>query len=225
MYVETPSREDKSSGFGNLSFESEVSTKSIFDDSDDDLDTAAITFQLKRKYIVTTIKSGMVVIDQGRAHQRVLYEKFLKTVTLNEGLSQQLLFPIQLSFSLSEIDILNEIKDNLTTMGFVFGEISESVVEINGIPPMVAEAEVGSIFDELMADCQQNVGADGFSQADVLSKALCKSLAVKTGDVLDKLSQAALVNDLFACTESIVSPFNKPIYVTITENDIDKKFI
>lgn len=225
LYVETPNTEVKSTGFEGVSFESEVSVKSIFDDTEDDLDTSAITFQLKRKYIVTTIKSGMVVIDQGRAHQRVLYEKFLRTVTLNEGLSQQLLFPIQLSFSLAEIDILKDIKDNLTTMGFVFGQINENIVEINGIPPMVAEAEVDTIFDELMADCQQNVGADGFSQADILSKALCKSLAVKTGDVLDKLSQAALVNDLFACTESMVSPFNKPIYVTITENDIDKKFM
>tara|TARA_R110002049_G_scaffold269195_3_gene446015 strand:+ start:1975 stop:3843 length:1869 start_codon:yes stop_codon:yes gene_type:complete len=225
LYVETLPEESKASNFEGLRFESEVSTGSIFDDEKSNLDAAAITFQLRRKYIVTTIKSGMVVIDQGRAHQRVLYEKFLRSVTLNEGVSQQLLFPIQLSFSTSEIDILEEIKDNLTTMGFVFGAISTAMVEINGVPPLVAEAEVVSIFDELMADCQQNVGGDGFSQVDVLSKALCKSLAVKTGDVLDTISQAALVNDLFACTESMVSPFNKSIYVTITEKDIDKKFI
>ncbi|MCK0157615.1 DNA mismatch repair endonuclease MutL [Cellulophaga sp. F20128] len=225
LYVENTPEVSGMPNFDGLSFESDVSTGSIFEDEKGNLDAAAITFQLRRKYIITTIKSGMVVIDQGRAHQRVLYERFLRSVTLNEGVSQQLLFPIQLSFSSSEIAILEEIKDNLSTMGFVFGEISTAMVEINGVPPLVAEAEVVSIFDELMADCQQNVGGDGFSQADVLSKALCKSLAVKTGDVLDVISQAALVNDLFACTESILSPFNKPIYITITENDIDKKFI
>ena len=77
----------------------------------------------------------------------------------------------------------------------------------------------------MISDFQLEVTEDSFSQTDVLSKTLSKTLAVKTGEVLNNASQLALVNDLFACKESRVSPFNKPIYVTITENEIDKKFI
>jgi len=70
-----------------------------------------------------------------------------------------------------------------------------------------------------------DIWGDSFSQTDILAKTLSKSLAVKTGEVLDRDSQLALVNDLFACKEPTISPFNKTIYITITENDIDKKFI
>ena len=69
------------------------------------------------------------------------------------------------------------------------------------------------------------INGNGFTQSEVLSKALCKSLSVKTGEILDNESQQALVNALFACKETNRSPFNKIIYVTITERDIDNKFI
>jgi DNA mismatch repair protein MutL len=69
------------------------------------------------------------------------------------------------------------------------------------------------------------VSGDSFSQSDLLAKTLAKTLSVKTGEILESASQTALVNNLFACKESLVSPFNKPVYITITENDIDRKFI
>ena len=66
---------------------------------------------------------------------------------------------------------------------------------------------------------------DSFSQSDMLAKTLAKTLSVKTGESLDEFSQVKLVNDLFACKETTLSPFNKKVYVTITENDIERKFI
>ena len=90
---------------------------------------------------------------------------------------------------------------------------------------MVSESEVGMVLDQLISDFQMQVTEDSFSQTDILAKTLAKTLSVKTGEVLNNTSQLALVNDLFACKESRWSPFNKPVYVTITENDIDKKFI
>ncbi|MEK6154929.1 DNA mismatch repair endonuclease MutL [Flavobacteriaceae bacterium 3-367] len=224
MYVGLESQLGKDKDFSSVSFESDTITGSIFT-GQEALETTATTFQLRRKYIVTTIKSGMVIVDQTRAHQRVLYEKFLKNITVKEAVSQQLLFPLSLSFSKTDITIIKEIKDSLTHTGFVFNEIGEEQVQVAGLPLLVPESEVGIVLDQLIADYQQRVQADSFSQTDMLSKTLCKTLSVKTGEVLDNASQLALVNDLFACKESEVSPFNKPIYITITENDIDKKFI
>ncbi|WP_430967765.1 DNA mismatch repair endonuclease MutL [Spongiimicrobium sp. 2-473A-2-J] len=224
MYVGLESQLGKDEDFSSVSFESDTITGSIFT-GQEALETTATTFQLRRKYIVTTIKSGMVIVDQTRAHQRVLYEKFLKNITVKEAVSQQLLFPLSLSFSKTDITIIKEIKDSLTHTGFVFNEIGEEQVQVAGLPLLVPESEVGIVLDQLIADYQQRVQADSFSQTDMLSKTLCKTLSVKTGEVLDNASQLALVNDLFACKESEVSPFNKPIYITITENDIDKKFI
>ncbi|MDX1363082.1 DNA mismatch repair endonuclease MutL [Arenibacter latericius] len=225
LYSGMESQGEKNTDFSSISFESDTITGSIFDDSKIGVDAVTTTFQLRRKYIVTTIKSGMVVIDQSRAHQRVLYENFLKNITVKEAVSQQLLFPLSLTFSKADRDIIMEIKENLISIGFDFEAIGEEEIKISGVPLSVPESEVDMILDQLISDYQQDFVVDGFSQTDVLSKTLAKSLAVKTGEVLDRDSQLALVNDLFACKESRLSPFNKSIYVTITEDDIDKKFI
>ncbi|SNR67915.1 DNA mismatch repair protein MutL [Maribacter sedimenticola] len=214
-----------SSNNSTLEFESEVVNSSIFESDNEAADHVTHTFQLRKKYIITTIKSGMVVINQSRAHQRVLYENFLKNITIKEAVSQQLLFPLTLSFTPSEIEILDEIKDNLCTVGFVFGEVSNEGVEIKGVPVLVAESEVQMIMEQLMSDFQQEVPGDSFSQSDMLAKTLAKTLSVKTGETLDEFSQQKLVNDLFACKESTLSPFNKKVYIMITENDIERKFI
>ena len=225
LYVGLESKVGKDNDFSSLKFESETITGSIFEGQQDRLETIATTFQLRRKYIVTTIKSGMMVIDQSRAHQRVLYEQFLKNITVNEAVSQQLLFPLRLSFSKTDVDVLKEIKESLTTIGFVFSKVDGEEVMVTGVPLMIAESEVGIVLDQLISDFQLEITEDSFSQTDVLAKTLAKTLAVKTGEVLNNSSQLALVNDLFACKETMVSPFNKPVFVTITENEIDKKFI
>ena len=225
LYLGLESKWGKESGFSSLEYESEAISGSIFEGKNDNFESFATTFQLRRKYIVTTIKSGMVVIDQSRAHQRVLYERFLRHSTLKQAISQQLLFPLSLSFSKADIGILKEIRETLIAVGFVFGEIGETAVQVSGLPLLVPESEVGMVLDQLIADCQQEASGAGFSQSDILSKTLAKTLAVKTGEALDNVSQLALVNDLFACKETRISPFNKPVYITITENDIDKKFI
>lgn len=225
LYVGLESKVGKDNDFRSIKFESETITGSIFEGQQDSLETIATTFQLRRKYIVTTIKSGMMVIDQSRAHQRVLYEQFLKNITINEAVSQQLLFPLSLSFAKTDVDVLKEIKESLTTIGFVFSKVDGEEVKITGVPLMVAESEVSIVLDQLISDFQLEITEDSFSQTDVLAKTLAKTLAVKTGEFLNNTSQQALVNDLFACKETRVSPFNKPVYVTITENDIDKKFI
>ncbi len=225
MYVGLESQVGKNENFSSLRFESEIVSGSIFDGQKDALETITTTFQLRRKYVVTTIKSGMLVIDQSRAHQRVLYEQFLKNITINEAVSQQLLFPLVLPFSKADMEILREIREHLTTIGFAFSKVGTEELEITGVPLMVNESEVAIILEQLIADYQLEATNDGFTQTDVLSKTLAKTLSVKTGEVLNNEAQLALVNNLFACKESRISPFNKPIYITITESEIDKKFI
>ncbi|RKR07121.1 DNA mismatch repair protein MutL [Maribacter vaceletii] len=225
LYEGLGTKKDDSAPFTSMEFESEVITGSIFKEEKVEDESVSTTFQLRRKYIVTTIKSGMVVIDQSRAHQRVLYEKFLKNITIQEAVSQQLLFPISLHFSTTDVIILKEIQGQLISIGFAFKIVDKEVVEITGVPLQVAESEVEMVLEQLILDYQMEITGDSFSQTDILAKTLSKTLSVKTGTVLGATSQQALVNDLFACKVPGLSPFNKPTYVTITENDIDKKFI
>ena len=126
------------------------------------------TFQLHNKYIINTIKSGMVVIDQNRAHERILYEDYLRKTTVNEAVSQQLLFPLQLSLSTSGISMLKELHEALETTGFVFSTFTAQSIELTGLPVGVKESEVHIVFEQLIHDIEHEVPDVNFSVSDLL---------------------------------------------------------
>jgi DNA mismatch repair protein MutL len=205
LYVGLESKGTKSQdNFSEVHFESEETTISAFND-DNKIEKTKTTYQLHNKYIVSTIKSGMLVIDQHRAHQRILYEDFLNNLTIKEGMSQQLLFPLQLHFSKQEIEIINQLKDDLEHTGFVFSNVSNESVEIIGVPVTVPESEVSIILEQLIGDVENEVPDSNFSATDLLAKSMAKSLAIKRGQSLQKDEQEHLVNKLFACKEPNVS--------------------
>ncbi|NJW51605.1 DNA mismatch repair endonuclease MutL [Salinimicrobium oceani] len=210
--------------FEHMEFESDEVTGNLFGQSDE-TETGSTTFQLNKKYIISTLKSGILVIDQQRAHTRILYEELLKSITVTSAVSQQLLFPLELSFSNHEIKLLKEIKDSLEQTGFIFSEIKGDAVEISGIPTMISESEVAILLEQLLSDLENEVPGTGFSQVDTLSKSLAKGMAVKSGTALNSAEQQNIVNSLFACKETSLSPFNKPIFITLTVDELDKKFM
>ncbi|MCA0132255.1 DNA mismatch repair endonuclease MutL [Winogradskyella alexanderae] len=209
--------------FRELSFESDTKTPSIFD-NEARIDAQKPTFQLHNKYIISTIKSGMLVIDQNRAHQRILYETFLKHITVKEATSQQLLFPIVLDFTPSELEIINQLKEDLEHTGFVFKAIEENSATISGVPIGVPESEVSIILEQLISDIENEVPDTNFSAVDLLAKSLAKSLAIKNGQSLNSSEQEHVVNSLFACKEPNLSPTNKLTFITWSVEEIEKKF-
>ena len=210
-------------GNDDMQFENEEVTASLFDESD--IDKAVNkTYQIHRKYIVNPIKSGMVIVDQHRAHQRVLYEQFLTNMTVHQASSQQLLFPLHLYFSRTEMALLAELKIALVNTGFVFEETNEDSVVISGLPVNVSESEASVVLEYLLSDLHDGIPESSFSQNDTIAKSMAKSLAVKTGTYLTEKEQENLVNGLFACKEPNVSPFQKPTFITMRVEDLDKKF-
>ena len=224
LYVGLESKGNTSKhDFAEVTFESDTKTESIF--SNDSIETNKTTFQLQQKYIVSTLKSGMLIIDQNRAHQRVLYENFLKHITIKEATSQQLLFPLQLHFNPSESHIIKDLKTDLEHTGFVFSEVSDENITITGVPVGVPESEVSIILEQLISDVENDVPDANFSATDLLAKSMAKSLAIKNGQSLNNTEQEHLVNSLFACKEPNVSPTNRPTFITMGVDAIEKKFM
>lgn len=207
-----------------IQFESSANTVQLFDGQQNEPNKSLTVYQLQRKYLISTIKSGLVVIHQNRAHQRVLYEDFRKQISLSHAVSQQLLFPLQLSFSSTEIELLKSLETHLVHAGFGFQEFEAESVSINGIPTVVTESEVSIILEQLIADMQNELPDTGFSQIDTLAKSLANSAAVKTGVVMETEVQKHLVNQLFACEEPNRAPNGKTTFVTIGVDELDKKF-
>ncbi len=213
----------KENDFSSVEFESEEVTGSIFE-NEEKTTANHTTYQLQRKYIVTTIKSGMVIVNQHRAHQRIVYEELLRGITMASAVSQQLLFPLKLSFSKKEIALLETVKEQLENTGFIFGEQRLGEIEITGIPAVATEKEVSVLLEQLINDLENEVPDSGFSQTDLLAKSMARSIAVRTGVELAPEQQQYMVNSLFACTEPTITPDNKPTFITLTVDEIDKKF-
>lgn len=188
-------------------------------------DAKNTTFQLNKKFIISTLKNGMLVIDQHRAHTRILYEEILKSITVSAAVSQQLLFPLQLQFNSQETELLRGIKDALEQTGFIFSDITSDKVEITGIPTLISESEVEILLDQLLSDFQNEIPENSFSQIDLLAKSLARSMAVRSGSLLNTTEQQHIVNGLFACKEPSLTPFNKPVFITLPVEELEKKFV
>ena len=220
-------------GGSTVTFEKEVSTGDMFESGlngamhstlTSSSQNESSTYQLNNKYIISTIKSGMVIIDQHRAHQRVLYEEFLRNITVKESVSQQLLFPLTLTYTTTELAMIRELKEGLENTGFLFGAISGDIVEICGIPTSISEGQVPVVIEQLLSDLENEVPDSGFSQTDTLAKSMAKSLAVRGGESLDTVSREHLVNRLFACKEPTISPANRTTFITMMSDELERKF-
>ncbi len=181
------------------------------------------TQQLHRKYIVSTIKSGMVFIHQNRAHQRILYEDFLTKMTVGEATTQQLLIPIQLQFDKPDVKLLIEFRDDLESSGFLFEQIEDEKIVVKGIPSQMKETEIDRFFQELIADQAEDFPQSNFGQVDQIAKILAKNSAIRVGKTLTQKEQENIVNSLFNCKEPNTSPIGQVCFTTITINEIDKR--
>lgn len=205
----------------DLPQQTETIETSLFEESQDR--PVATTFQLQRKYIVSTIRSGMVLIHQQRAHQRILYEYFLSLMSTDSSPSQSLLFPLVLSYSKKEVIMLQEFRVTLEHLGFSFGVFEDETIEIKGIHSSLTESTVSEVFDTFLSNLSKDIPDNGFSLNDRLAKILAQCAGIKSGESIDGVSQEGLVNDLFACKEPDRSPYGKPVFTTLTLDEIEKK--
>ena len=185
------------------------------------IDQAPKVFQLLRKFIVTSTRSGLLVIDQKRAHQRVLYEKFLSSITKRDMISQQLIFPKEIELTQQQIALFGELEENLNTMGFVVKQ-RENLLHITGIPAICDDKQVGQLFEDIFS-LEEHEKVTCFSQADYIAKILSKSLSIKGNLSLSVVEQQALVDDLFACKDTLTCPFNRKIFITLDKEELENK--
>ena len=182
------------------------------------------TIQIQKKYIISSIKSGIVLIHQSLAHQRILYEEFLERNSSKEVHSQQLLFPLTISFSSAEIEIVYSLKSELEDVGFCFDEFTKESVTIKGTPVSIPESKITDVLEELIEKVNIDVPDANYNPFDCVIASFSKSLAIKTGSILSQKEQENLVNRLFSCKEPSISPSGKTTFKTMTLNEIDQLF-
>ena len=187
-------------------------------------ESTSSVFQLKNKYLVNKIKSGLVIINQNRAHQRILYENFLKYITVQGNDSQKLIYPVDVQLSIKEIAIIENFKTQLNNSGFLFDIVNNDTLSFSSLPSSIEKDDLESVIRSLLDNITNEIPDDNFSQTDMISKSLAKSMAIKNGQNLNANEMDFIVNGLFACKEPNISPFNKRTYITLTKEDLDNKF-
>ena len=178
---------------------------------------------LAQKYLVTTLGGELIIINRNRAHQRILYERFMRNLSRNHSSSQQLMFPYELAFGAEELAIIESLRGLFEQIGFTF-DIEADRICISGVPMHLTESEIPHIFNNLIQEHIEALPSSENTQKEAFAKALSRSLAVKTGQVLSEEEQEVLVNNLFSCEEVLISPFGKRIYYNLSGNEIGAMF-
>lgn len=206
----------------NITVDMDNVSQELFDEANDEITLQ--TFQVQLKYIASSIKSGMVLIDQNAAHQRILYEEYLAKITMDGLGHQQLLFPLEINIGKNDVGIAKQIEQDLNSAGFHISEIKEDSLILDSIPSAIAEKEVVGIIETLIENFKNEVPESNFSQVDLITKSLAKSLAIKTGTFLNNREQESILNKLFSCKEPNYSPFGKKTFITLSLEDLESKF-
>ena len=163
-----------------------------------------------------------MIINQNRAHQRVLYEKFLTSFTERNINSQQLVFPKEVELSNKQMTLYNEYEENLKVMGFV-SELQENKLIIAGVPAICEDRQIEKLFEDIFIDTENSEEVESFSQGDFIAKLMSRSIAITGNKSLTTIEQQTLVDDLFACKEPLTCPFNRKIFINLDIEELDKK--
>lgn len=178
-------------------------------------------YQYKGKYIMTAVKSGLMIIDQHRAHTRILYEQYLDRVKRQQTQSQKLLFPEMLHLTPSEHISLEKVMPELTALGFELTHMGGDAYAINAMPSGLNGLKADTLLHDMIAsteECTSNVIDDINSS---LALSLAQHAAMPYGNVLDNNEMDLLVNQLFACINFNYTPNGKSIMTILKQTEIE----
>jgi DNA mismatch repair protein MutL len=185
----------------------------------------AFLVQLQNKYIITPIKSGLMIIDQHVAHERILYERALRLFTTGVPLSQQLLFPKTVQLDPGLFLTVKEIYPYLSKLGFEIKFLSRNTIAIEGVPQEIQNEDEERILREIADEYINNQKIKKITDSkDNLAKSFsCKS-AIKAGDKLNEREMRILIDELFATSMPYVCPHGRPIVIKISIEEFDRRF-
>ncbi|MEJ7557504.1 MAG: DNA mismatch repair endonuclease MutL [Pedobacter sp.] len=182
--------------------------------------------QLHGRYIISQIKSGLMLIDQQAAHERVLYERFILHLEDRKGASQQSLFPQTVTLSPNDYELAKSLLEDIKSLGFEVREFGKNTLVIEGIPVDLGSANINEtqLFEHLIEgfkNSQQDLKLD---KRDALAKSMARNSAIKSGTVLGQEEMNTLIEQLFACKTPNFSISGRPVIQTIGLLELDKKF-
>ena len=187
------------------------------------METERKFFQIKNKYIVCPVKSGLMLIDQKRAHERILYERFLENLNSNRSISQTELYPVTIELNPADVFVLKEIEDDIRLLGFNFQLSDNNVISITGRPSEIGSADPVMLLEILLEEFKKTQSDPATGIREKVASAMAGASAIPYGKALLKNEMEDLFDTLFTCKAPHYSPKGKPVINIITLEEIDKR--
>lgn len=205
----------------------ETPEQTTFSNETAELNNEAISykaFQLAGKYIVTSFGQNAVLIDQQRAHERILYEHFLNIKEQNPNSVQQMLFPIHMELSNNDFALIQGLKSEFNVLGFDLEPFGKNNIVINGTPAELGELNAQQMIEGILESYKLNLLDKKIDMHDNLCRALAKNTCIKYGKSLDDTEMQTIISHLLNCNEPLYSPNGKPVMMEVEKEEIEKFF-
>ncbi len=198
----------------------------LIDETSEELssDPVGICIQLNNAYIVSNIKSGLMMIDQQRAHERILFERFLNRLANQQPSSQNSLFPEQIELSPLDYAMLLELAPSLEKAGVLIENFGNNTVVINGLPAETNQINPVRFIETLLEQIKNHRSDTKLENHEKLALSLARSSGIKSGKKLSQQEMEQLLHELFMCEIPHYTPKGKPVIVTFTREELAKKF-
>ena len=181
-------------------------------------------FQYKNRYLVTTLKSGMAIIDQHRAHLQILFEQYQKSISQQKAASQQMLFPAIVDFTPAEETILPLLLEDLSYSGFDLSNLGGGSYSINGIPDGMEGVDCVTLLKDIVTKAI-DTGCKGNEEiGDMIAFSLASAQAIPAGKVLSAEEMDHLLASLFLCSNMNLTPDGKTILSMLTDDELENRF-
>lgn len=183
-----------------------------------------IYFQVKNRFILTPVKSGLMIIEQRRAHERILFEQFLSSITTNQSVSQQILFPETLHFSPEDAMLLRDINDDLKIFGIDLKESTNCTFLIQGLPSELENTDSKLILEKILDSYKTGEVNPEKEIREQLAAIMARNACMNHGELLSSDDMINLVNRLFRCQLPNYTPSGKPIISILENEELDGRF-
>lgn len=204
--------------------EVELSAEPTLHDSSVAVEKAAQHYQFKGKYILTSVKSGLMIIDQQRAHVRILYDQYMEQIAARKAASQGMLFPDMVHFSASELPVLESIMDDLSALGFDLSNLGGGSFAINGVPAGIEGLNPEQLVTNMVHTAIEKGCKVKEEVQSMLALSLAKAAAIVPGQVLTNDEMNGLIEGLFSVSTPNYTPDGKTVLAVIKEDEIEKLF-
>ena len=181
-------------------------------------------FQYKNRYILTALKSGLAMIDQYRAHVRILYDRYVRNVRGHTAVSQKLLFPELVELTPTEAAQLPSLLDGLHRLGFELSPMGGNSYSVTAVPSGLRDVKASELLKELVDGAADTPDAVGDKMAEALALSLARSAAIRPGRSLTTEEMEEMVATLFSTESNRITPDGKPVLILLTDDELATRF-